>query len=198
MARHRSLLAGLIRTPSLLGAEAGAQHYLAAAAADAGLDVELWDVDPSTLSADPDYAVADGGEGARPNLTGILPGTGGGRSIAVSGHVDVVPVEPLRMWTHDPWGACVENGRMYGRGALDMKGGLVAGRFAIHAIRDCYGALPGDISSSSRLSRRNALGTAPLLPASTARTLMPRSFLKLAARTCRSRIRECCRCSRSP
>jgi acetylornithine deacetylase len=142
---YRSLLAGLIRIPSLLGTEARAQRYLATAAASVGLEVELWDVDPRTLSADPGYATADGGEVARPNLTAILPGTGGGRSIAVSGHVDVVPIEPLRMWTRDPWGACVEDGRMYGRGALDMKGGLVAGLFAIHAIRDCYGALPGDI-----------------------------------------------------
>ena len=142
---YRSLLAGLIRIPSLLGTEARAQRYLATAAASVGLEVELWDVDPCTLSVDPGYATADGGEVARPNLTAILPGTGGGRSIAVSGHVDVVPIEPLRMWTHDPWGACVEDGRMYGRGALDMKGGLVAGLFAIHAIRDCYGALPGDI-----------------------------------------------------
>lgn len=142
---YRSLLAGLIRIPSLLGTEARAQRYLATAAANVGLEVELWDVDPRTLSVDPGYATADGGEVVRPNLTAVLPGTGGGRSIAVSGHVDVVPIEPLRMWTRDPWGACVEDGRMYGRGALDMKGGLVAGLFAIHAIRDCYGALPGDI-----------------------------------------------------
>lgn len=142
---YRSLLAGLIRIPSLVGAEAAAQRYLAAAAAGAGLEVELWDVDPGMLSADPRYATADGGEVTRPNLTAILPGTGGGRSIAVSGHVDVVPIEPLRMWTRDPWGARVEGGRMYGRGALDMKGGLIAGLFAIHAVRDCYGALPGDI-----------------------------------------------------
>ena len=142
---YQSVLAGLIRIPSLLGDEAAAQRYLAAAAADAGMDVELWDVDPGELSADPDYAAADGGAVVRPNLTAVLPGTGGGRSIAVSGHVDVVPLGPARMWTRDPWGAAVEDGRMYGRGTLDMKGGLVAGLLAIQAVRECYGALPGDI-----------------------------------------------------
>jgi acetylornithine deacetylase len=142
---YQSVLAGLIRIPSLLGDEAAAQRYLAAAAADAGMDVELWDVDPGELSTDPDYAAADGGAVVRPNLTAVLPGTGGGRSIAVSGHVDVVPLGPARMWTRDPWGAAVEDGRMYGRGTLDMKGGLVAGLLAIQAVRECYGALPGDI-----------------------------------------------------
>jgi acetylornithine deacetylase len=53
------------------------------------------------------------------------------------------------MWTRDPWGAAVEDGRMYGRGTLDMKGGLVAGLLAIHAVRECYGALPGDVSFES-------------------------------------------------
>src|SRR6202042_3003545 len=75
---YQSVLAGLIRIPSLLGDEAAAQRYLAAAAADAGMDVELWDVNPGELGADPDYAVADGGAVVRPNVTAVLPGTGGG------------------------------------------------------------------------------------------------------------------------
>jgi acetylornithine deacetylase len=146
---YQSVLAGLIRIPSLLGDETQAQHYLATAADEAGLEVELWDVDPAELGSDPDYAAADGSAAVRPNVTATLRGTGGGRSIAVSGHVDVVPLGPTRMWTRDPWGAAVEDGRMYGRGTLDMKGGLVAGLLAIHAVRECYGALPGDVSFES-------------------------------------------------
>jgi acetylornithine deacetylase len=148
---YQSLLAGLIQIPSLSGAESEAQRFLAAAARDAGLNVELWDVDPGTLSAHADFAGSDFSAALRPNVTAILPGTGGGRSIAVSGHVDVVPAGPARLWSHDPFGADVEDGRMFGRGALDMKGGLIAGLLAVHALREVYGALPGDVVFESVL-----------------------------------------------
>jgi acetylornithine deacetylase len=149
--RYQAALAGLIQIPSPSGSESDAQHYLAAVARDAGLGVELWEVDPAELSADPDYAAADGCESPRPNLTAVLPGNGGGRSIAISGHVDAVPTQPRHLWTHDPFGGEVEEGRMYGRGAYDMKGGLIAGLLAINAVRDCYGALPGDVVFESVL-----------------------------------------------
>jgi acetylornithine deacetylase len=149
--RYQSVLAGLVQIPSLSGAESEAQQYLAAAARETGLDAELWEVDPQRLSAEADYARADGCAERRPNLTAVLPGTGEGRSIAVSGHVDVVPVEPRHLWTRDPFGAEIAEGRMYGRGALDMKGGLVAGLCAIHAIKECYGALPGTVVFESVL-----------------------------------------------
>jgi len=149
--RYLAVLAGLIQIPSLSGSESDAQHYLAAAARDAGLDAELWDVDPRALGADPGYASADGCGSTRPNLTALLPGTGGGRSIALSGHVDTVPHQPRHLWTRDPFGAEVEDGRMYGRGAYDMKGGLIAALLAIHAVRDCYGSLPGDVLYESVL-----------------------------------------------
>ncbi len=149
--RYQAALARLIQVPSPSGSESDAQHYLAALARDAGLGVELWEVDPAELSADPDYAAADGCESPRPNLTAVLPGNGGGRSIAISGHVDAVPTQPRHLWIHDPFGGEVEDGRMYGRGAYDMKGGLIAGLLAVNAVRDCYGALPGDIVFESVL-----------------------------------------------
>jgi acetylornithine deacetylase len=47
-----------------------------------------------------------------------------------------VPGEPLDWWSYDPWGGEIVDGRMYGRGALDMKSGLVAGLLAIQAVLD--------------------------------------------------------------
>jgi acetylornithine deacetylase len=138
-------LADLIRCPSLLGAETRAQEQVARLAEAAGLDVEVWDVDPAELASHPDFARVDGGEGVRPNVTGILAGTGQGRSIAISGHVDVVSPAPVHQWQHDPWSGAVENGRMYGRGTLDMKGVLIAGLLAIHAVQRTYGRLAGDV-----------------------------------------------------
>lgn len=138
-------LQDLIRVPSLIGEETRAQEQVAMLADGAGLDVELWDVDPAELARHPDFAPVDGGEGVRPNVTGILPGAGQGRSIAISGHVDVVSPTPTGQWRLDPWSGAVEGGRMYGRGTLDMKSGLIAGLLAVHAIQRTYGRLAGDV-----------------------------------------------------
>lgn len=143
--QYERVLQDVIRIPSLLGDETRAQQCLAEVAEKAGLDVDLWEVDPAWLRDDPDHAPVDGGERPRPNLTAVLPGTGGGRSLAVSGHIDVVPIAPIHRWQHDPWGGEIVDGRMYGRGTLDMKGGLVAGLCAMHAVSQAYGALPGDV-----------------------------------------------------
>ena len=59
----------------------------------------------------------------RPNLTGTLAGSEE-RSLILNGHVDVVPVGERSQWTVDPFGADIREGRLYGRGSLDMKGGV--------------------------------------------------------------------------
>ncbi|WP_028922174.1 M20/M25/M40 family metallo-hydrolase [Pseudonocardia acaciae] len=56
------------------------------------------------------------------NVIGRLPGAGGGRSLMLNGHLDTVGVAGMR----EPHRPRVEHGRLYGRGALDMKGGLAA------------------------------------------------------------------------
>jgi acetylornithine deacetylase len=140
-----NLLKQVIAVPTLAGKEGPAQELLARSAKQAGLDVELWEIDPAALSTHADFATADHSLEPRPNVTAILPGTGGGSSIAISGHIDVVPVGPPRLWTEDPWGGRVEGDRLYGRGTLDMKGGLVAGLLAAHAIARASLPHRGDI-----------------------------------------------------
>jgi acetylornithine deacetylase len=58
----------------------------------------------------------------------------GDKSIVLNGHVDVVSPEPLQDWTMDPFSGNIRDGRLYGRGAVDMKGGLVAHIGALKAI----------------------------------------------------------------
>ena len=58
----------------------------------------------------------------RPNVIAILKGSEPGPRIMLNGHMDTVPAG--RGWTHDPFGAEIEDGRMYGRGTIDMKSGL--------------------------------------------------------------------------
>ena len=147
--RYVQGLQDLTRIPSLVGGETRAQEHVAALAEGAGLVVDVWDVAPAELARHPDYAPVDGGEGVRPNVTGVLTGTGGGRSVGISGHIDVVSPQPTGQWEHDPWSGAVQDGRMYGRGTLDMKGGLVAGLLAIHAVHRTYGSLAGDVQFES-------------------------------------------------
>jgi acetylornithine deacetylase/succinyl-diaminopimelate desuccinylase family protein len=65
-----------------------------------------------------------GAEPGRDSLLATLPGTGGGPTLVFNGHVDVQPVAPG--WSRDPFGAGVEDDRLYGNGVRDMKAGVAA------------------------------------------------------------------------
>ncbi len=67
----------------------------------------------------------------------------------LSGHVDVVPVDGIERWTHAPWGAEVADGRMWGRGAGDMKSGVAAYLIAVEAFLNVCGPPQGDLHFSS-------------------------------------------------
>ncbi|HJN59624.1 MAG TPA: ArgE/DapE family deacylase [Alphaproteobacteria bacterium] len=78
----------------------------------------------------------------RPNLVATWPGNEA-RSLILCGHVDVVPEGERSLWTHDPFEGVVADGRIFGRGALDMKGGIAACAAAAKAIRDAGLTLDG-------------------------------------------------------
>jgi acetylornithine deacetylase/succinyl-diaminopimelate desuccinylase family protein len=94
------------------------QTMLAGVLREIGLETEKYDVFPG-----------------RPNVTGTLAGSDE-RSLILNGHVDVVPLGQRSLWTVDPFGAAITNGRLYGRGAIDMKSGVAACIAATKAIRD--------------------------------------------------------------
>ena len=83
----------------------------------------------------------------RPNVNGIWKGVGGGKNLLLSGHVDVVDVGPeaLKRWTRDPWEPVIEDGKIYGRGSNDMKGGDTAMIWATRALMDLGIRLKGDV-----------------------------------------------------
>ncbi|HEX2222898.1 MAG TPA: M20/M25/M40 family metallo-hydrolase [Thermoanaerobaculia bacterium] len=81
-------------------------------------------------------------EPGRVSVVGTLPGTGGGRSLLLYGHMDTVNVEGMAA----PFSAEVRDGRMYGRGTYDMKGGLAACVAAAKAVIDSGVRLAGDLS----------------------------------------------------
>jgi acetylornithine deacetylase len=82
---------------------------------------------------------------ARPNVVGKKLGTGGGRSILFSGHMDTVPTgdDP---WSVDPFSGVVEEGKQYGLGIFDMKGGMAAAMMAMRALGDLGVRLEGDVT----------------------------------------------------
>lgn len=80
-----------------------------------------------------------------PVVAGRLPGTGSGNSLAINGHIDVVPVGDTSAWDHDPWSGEIADGKLWGRGTTDMKGGVAAGIMAIRALREAEITPRGDI-----------------------------------------------------
>ena len=81
----------------------------------------------------------------RPQLIARIRGRGGGRSLVFNGHIDVVSAEPRSEWASDPFVASVRDGRLYGRGACDMKGGIAAMVFAVETLSSLGVSLDGDL-----------------------------------------------------
>jgi acetylornithine deacetylase/succinyl-diaminopimelate desuccinylase family protein len=80
-----------------------------------------------------------------PVLAARLEGGGGGRSLALNGHYDVVPAGDLGAWDHDAWGRDIVDGKLFGRGAVDMKGGIAAMLWAVRCVRRAGVELAGDV-----------------------------------------------------
>ena len=70
-----------------------------------------------------------------PNVVGVMKGSGGGRSILLNGHMDVVPEGNREQWQDDPFSGNVVDGKLYGRGATDMKGGIASLLLAVEAVQ---------------------------------------------------------------
>jgi len=80
-------------------------------------------------------------EAGRASVVGVLPGTGGGRSLMLYAHHDTVGIDGME----DPLGGELRDGKIYGRGTYDMKGGLAACLAAVKALRDADVHLAGDV-----------------------------------------------------
>lgn len=92
-----------------------------------------------TITVDP--------EKKRPNINACLNGTGRGKSLLLNGHCDVVVVPPIQQekWQGDPWQATCREGRVYGRGAVDMKGPITAMIWALKGLMELGIQLEGDL-----------------------------------------------------
>lgn len=130
-------LCALVREPSLLGAEASAQALMRDHFAGLGLRVDEFEVDEARLRDHPGYSPSIVDYAGRRNVVGVHHPRGPvkGRSLILNGHIDVVPVGAERLWRTPPFEPVVQGGRVHGRGAGDMKAGLVAMLTAVEALQ---------------------------------------------------------------
>ncbi len=124
--------------------EAALQEYLAGRLSAAGASVDVWEPDAAALAGMPLVPPGLSFEG-RPQLIARIGGRGAGRSLVFNGHIDVVSAEPRSEWASDPFVASVRDGRLYGRGACDMKGGIAAMVFAAETLSSLGVSLDGDL-----------------------------------------------------
>ncbi|GCE30827.1 acetylornithine deacetylase [Dictyobacter alpinus] len=156
-------LRDFLRIPSKTGQEAVAQRWLAQRMQDLHLEVDLWSIDVPALQQHPDFPgmEVDRSQHEALGLVSSWQGSGGaGKRLIFNGHLDVVPEGDLTQWSHDPWGAELDDQFIYGRGACDMKGGLIAALYAIKAIKDSGVLLPGSLALQSVIGEEDGgLGT---------------------------------------
>jgi acetylornithine deacetylase len=141
-----SLASELISVPSPTGREGKIADLIVGKLDDWGLTTETFEIDPDSLSRyypKEFYRYIFPYEG-RPNVIGKIPGTGGGKSLMVNFHLDVVDADP-KTWEVPPWEGTLKNGRLFGRGAADMKGGTAAALFAVKTIAASGLRLKGDL-----------------------------------------------------
>ena len=127
--------AELVAIPSVTGSELPVLERLAELAGGLGLDAQVHEHDLAALRAHPGHP---GEEAVRDELFGVtvtLPGSKEGPRLALDGHIDVV-APGGEGWRLGPWSGAVEDGYVHGRGALDMKGAVVAALHAMAAARD--------------------------------------------------------------
>jgi len=135
----------LVRIPSVSGHEQAAQHAMAAKYESLGLSTEIIPSLREELESHPAFCDDAIPFKDRLNVVARWSGTGGGRSLILNGHMDVVPPGDLSKWTRDPWGGEVEGDLMYGRGSCDMKSGLASSVFAVQALKSAGARLRGDV-----------------------------------------------------
>ena len=84
-----------------------------------------------------------------PNIVATFAGSRPGRHLALNGHIDVFPVGDGAGWSQDPWGGALVDGRIYGRGACDMKCGTTASISTFLYLHEMHDKLHGQLTLSA-------------------------------------------------
>lgn len=133
------------------GLEKAGQDYVAALLREMGAHVRVVPM----VEADIETGLREHDEGnpghnydGRDNVYGAFPG-GPGPSLMFNGHIDTMPAGDESLWRFPPHQPTIEDGKLYGLGACDMKGGLMASIMAVRLLQDAGIALPGQVVITS-------------------------------------------------
>ena len=155
-----SFLQQLVQAPSLPGQEAQAQGIIIEKLKSLGAKVDCWEPGGDMLITHPLFCCPRTHFSGSPNVVGVWKGTGEGKSLILNGHIDVVPPGDLAQWDEDPFSGKIRQGKMYGRGVTDMKGGLVAMLYAVQCLQEMGVPLKGDVIFQSVIEEeRGGAGT---------------------------------------
>jgi len=124
----------LVQFPTQTGQETDGQKYMQSLYSKLGLKVISLEADHEKVRQHKAFVKSGWGLEGRPNIIGILEGEPSARSLILNGHIDVVSPEPTEEWDFPPWEGKVAAGKLYGRGACDMKAGLIANYFALKTL----------------------------------------------------------------
>lgn len=154
--KHRDeiiqVMQDLVRIPSQNtppgGEEGRCQAYIAGYLRQAGLAADVYEPDqvPGLVQHEAFWPGRD--YRARPNVSSLMPGCGGGRSLLITGHCDTVP-QAEGNWTKAPLGGEIDHGRLYGLGSIDMKGPLAALLVLFKAVAESGIVLGGALAFES-------------------------------------------------
>ena len=140
----------LVALPSLRADEEPAQDLIEREMRELGLDIDRWTIDSPELRAHPGFGPSTVDYTKMTNVVGTYaPVKNVGKSLVLNGHIDVVPEGPHEQWSRSPWDAEIRDGWMYGRGAGDMKAGLIANLFAFDAVKRAGFELTGRVHLQS-------------------------------------------------
>ena len=145
-------LSDIVHHPSISGTdeENSIQTRIAGQLQDLGLDIDHWQIPLAQTLAAPDFPGVEVDRTEAWGLVGSTPGRGDGPSLMLNVHVDVVPPGDLAAWQgHQPFSGTVTADSVLGRGACDMKGGLIAALWAVKALTALKVPLRGDLILAS-------------------------------------------------
>ncbi len=148
-----AFIQSLVQTPSLPGAERPAHALVAARLTTMGLGVDVVPIEYQKIKDHPAFCDDGIPFGDRINIVAQWRGAGPdgtkadepGGSLILNGHLDVVSPGDESRWTGSPWSGAVRKGRIYGRGACDMKSGVSAMIFAVAALKAAGVTLEHDV-----------------------------------------------------